>query len=152
MSAGLTEGATLLSGVSRYEAGATRSRLFDANAAIADRQAQSEAQAGAYNEELVRMKGAAIEGQQVAQIGAGNLQQRGTPAQVVASSRMINEMDAIQVRNNALRRAWGFEVQGASDRVQAGMSRAAGFFGGVGTVIGGSAEAVKQSEAAGGWW
>jgi hypothetical protein len=129
-----------------------RSRLFDANAAIADRQAQSEAQAGAYNEEMVRMKGAAVEGQQVAAIGASGLQQGGTEAKVVASTRMINEMDALTVRNNALRRAWGFEVQGASDRVQAGMERSAGFFGGVGTVIGGGAQAYSQYRQTGEWF
>jgi hypothetical protein len=152
MSAGLTAGAELFSGVSRYEAGATRARLFDANAAIADRQAQSEAQAGAYNEELVRMKGEAVEGQQVAQIGASGLQQKGTPTAVVAGTRMVNEMDALQVRNNALRRAWGFEVQGASDRTQAQMSREAGFFGGVGTVIGGGAQAYGQYRQTDSWF
>jgi hypothetical protein len=152
MSAGLTAGETLLSGVSRYEAGETRSKLFGANAEIARRQAQSEAEAGAYNEEMVRMKGAAIEGQQVAQIGAGNLQQKGTPSQVVAGTRMINEMDALQVRNNALRRAWGFEVQGASDAVQGAMASRAGVFGGLGTVIGGGAQAERQYQETGAWF
>lgn len=152
MSAGLTEGTALMEGVGRFEAGQARAGLFRANEEIAGRQAQSEAQAGAYNEEIVRMKGAATEGQQVAQIGGSGLQQKGTPAQVVAGTRMINEMDAIQTRNNALRRAWGFQVQGASDRVQAGMAERAGAFGGAGSLLSGSAQAWKQYDATGSWF
>jgi len=149
MSAGLTAGSTLMEGVGRFEAGEMRSRLFDANAAIAARQAQSEMETGAYNESMVRMKGAALEGQQVAQIGGGNLQQKGTPAQVVAGTRMINEMDALQTRNNALRRAWGFQVQQASDLVQGRMAQRAGEFGGAGTLLSGGAQAWRQYNATG---
>lgn len=152
MSSGLTASSALLSGVSRYEAGEERSRLFDANADIAKRQAQSEAEAGAYNETMVRMRGAALEGQQTAQIGANNLQQRGTPAAVVASSRMVNEMDALQTRNNALRRAWGFEVQGLNDRTQASFAQRSGEFGAVDSILTGGAKAYEQEQATGKWF
>lgn len=144
MSAGLTGASSLIQGVGAYEAGETRSRLYSANAQIATAQMQSEAQAGAYNEEMVRMKGAALTGQQTAQIGANNLQQVGTPSQVVASTSEISEMDAIQTRNNALRRAWGFEVQGASDTVQSGMAQRAGAFQGIGSILSGGAKAASQ--------
>lgn len=152
MSAGLTAAGSLQQGVGQFEAGQARSQLFKANAAVAGQQFQSEAAAGAYNEEAVRMRGAAMTGQQVAQIGASNLQQAGTPSQVVAGTREINEMDALQTRNNALRRAWGFEVQGASDQYQAGKSAQAGIMSGVGSVLAGGAKAESQYNNTGSWF
>lgn len=152
MSAGLTDASALLGGVTKYDAGEERRSLFNANAGIAQRQAQSEAAAGAYNENAIRMRGAALTGQQVAQTGAGNLQQTGTPAQVQASTAAITEMDALQTRNNALRRAWGFRVQEASDRQQAGFAQTAGEFDAAGTILGGGAEGYKQYKAAESWF
>lgn len=144
MSAGLTAGAGLMQGVGQYEAGQTRSQLFRTNAAIAGEQAQSEAEAGSVNETAVRMRGQSVQGQQIAQIGAGNLQQGGTPGQVVASSAMINEMDALQTRNNALRKAWGFQVQEVSDNFQSKQASAAGDFQGAGSILTGGAKAYDQ--------
>lgn len=149
MSAGLTESNALMSGVARYESGQQRAQLFDANKQIAERQAQSEAEAGAFNEETVRMKGAALTGQQEAQIGASGLQSKGTPAAVVAGTRMITELNALQTRNNALRRAWGFRVQGASDVVQAEMAQRAGIQGGLGSILSGSSEAARAYQQTG---
>lgn len=144
MPAALTFGADLLAGVGAYEAGKTRSLLYRANASVAAQQAQSEREAGAYGEQMVRMRGAALQGQQVAQIGASNLQQAGTPSQVVASTAMVNEMDALQTRNNALRRAWGFEVQGASDAFQSKQAATAGITRGLGSILSGGAKADEQ--------
>jgi hypothetical protein len=144
MPADLTLGASLLQGVGAYETGRTRSLLFRANASIATQQAQSEREAGAYGEQMVRMRGAALQGQQIAQIGASNLQQGGTPATVVASSALVNEMDALQTRNNALRKAWGFEVQGASDQFQSKQANTGGIISGVGSILSGGAKAYEQ--------
>lgn len=149
MSAGLTAAAGLEKGVAQYEAGETRAKLLRANQDIANEQAQSEAAAGAYNESLVRMRGAAVEGQQVAQIGANNLQQGGTPSQVVAGTRMVNEMDALQTRNNALRRAWGFQVQGASDAFQATQAARAGVGEAFGSILSGGAKSYEEYNKAG---
>jgi len=152
MSAGLTGLTSLYSAYGQYEAGKTRSELYTANAEIASRQAASEASAGAYNENVVRMHGAALQGQQVAQIGANNLQQTGTPAQVVSGTAMVNEMDALQTRNNALRRAWGFEVQGTSDQLQAELAKKSAMNEGVGSILSGGARAYDQYKSAGSWF
>jgi hypothetical protein len=127
-----------------YETGKTRSLLFRANASTAAQQAQSEREAGAYGEQMVRMRGASLQGQQIAQIGASNLQQAGSPSQVVASSAMVNEMDALQTRNNAMRKAWGFEVQAQSDTFQAKQARRGGIMSGVGSILSGGAKAYDQ--------
>lgn len=152
MSAGLTATAGLAQGVGAYEAGQTRSQLYQANAGIAAEQAQSERMAGAYNETAVRMRGQAITGQQIAQIGSSGLQQGGTPSNVVASTAAINEMDALQTRNNALRRAWGFQVQQTSDQFQAGMVGRAGTEQALGSILGGGAKAYDQYNKSGSWF
>lgn len=152
MSAGLTESNALLAGVSRYEAGQERSRLFGANAEVARRQAESEAEAGAYNASIIRMRGAARVGQIETAFGANNLQQKGTPSAVAASAAGLSELDALTTQNNALRRAWGFEVQGASDVVQERMSQEAGIEGGIGSILSGGAEGYTQYTKTGSWF
>lgn len=141
-----------MQGVGQYEAGQTRSQLLKSNTQIAGAQAISEEKAGAINEETVRMKGTALLGQQVAQTGANNLQQAGTPAQVGASTALVNEMNALQTRNNALRRAWGFQVQGASDTFQSKEAATGGDFSGAGSILAGGAKAYTQEKATGSWF
>ena len=152
MSAGLTAAGGLFQGVSQYEAGQERGSLFRANAGIAAQQYQSEMQAGSTNESRILMKGAQQTGQQVAQIGASNLQQRGTPAAVVASSAQANEIDALTTVNNARRRAYGFQVQEASDLNQASMAREAGDFNAAGSILAGGAKAYDQEHKSGSWF
>lgn len=152
MSAGLTGASALLGGVSQFEAGQERRTLFNANAGIASQQAQSEEAAGAYNESMVRRRGAQVAGQQVAAIGANNLTQGGTNANVVASTAATNELDALNTRNNALRRAWGFKVQEVSDTQQAGFAQSAGIGSGLGTILSGGAKAYTEANTAGSWF
>ena len=135
-SAGTLEGAGgILKGVSQISSGDTKANLERANAAIADQQAKSEIASGAYNANLAREKSRQVTGAQVAGIGANNLQQGGTPALVVANTARAGEEDALMVQNNALRRAWGFEVQGASDRFQASQDKLGGMLSGLGSFV-----------------
>jgi len=115
-------------------AGDTRSNLENANAEIASQQAKSEMASGAYGANLARQRGAKITGQQVSAIGANNLQQTGTPSAVVADTARASEQNALQTQNNALRRAWGFEVQGASDKVQGDLAEQGGILSGIGSL------------------
>lgn len=152
MSSSLTGAAGLFGGVAQYEAGQQRSMLFNANAGVAQQQYQSELQAGSVNESALRRKGAAVQGEQVANIGANNLQQAGTPSQVVASTAAVNEQDLLTTRNNAMRKAWGFQVQEASDQKQAAFAKATGNFSAAGTILGGGAKAYTQENETGSWF
>jgi hypothetical protein len=152
VSAGLTAAGSLYGGVAQYEAGQERRTLFGANADIASRQAISEEAAGAFNESMVRRRGEQVQGQQIANIGANNLTQGGTNAQVVASTAATNELDALTTRNNSLRKAWGFKVQEASDEQQAGFAQSAGIGSGLGSILTGGARAYTESNAAGSWF
>lgn len=141
MSAGSMIGAGgIVEGVSEFESGKSRAELMGMNADIADAQARSEESAAGQNAAAVRTKGAKLMGAQVAAIGANNLTQGGTSANVVADSARANELDALTVQNNALRRAWGFDVQAASDRYQAKVSGNAGLLSGAGSLLGAAGE------------
>lgn len=152
MSAGLTATGGLLGGVAQYESGQQKRTLFNADAGIAARQAQSEEAAGSYNETIVRQRGAQITGNQVANTGANNLQQTGTPAQVISSTAETNEMDALQTRNNAMRKAWGFQVQQESDLTQAKFAQSAGVFNAAGSILTGGSKAYTQEQGSGSWF
>lgn len=141
---GFSAGETAFKAGSQIASGNERDKLELANAGIADQQAKSEMAAGAYNTNNVRLKGKQIMGQQIAAIGANNLQQRGTPSQVVASSAQANERDALMTQNNALRRAWGFEVQGESDRIQGNLAQRGGMLSGIGSLIEGGGSMYKN--------
>lgn len=125
---------------SAIAAGNTKEALERDNVAIADQQAKSELNAGSYNAGLARKKAAMIEGNQIAAIGANNLQQRGTPATVVADTAAAQEGNALNIQNNALRKAWGFEVQGQSDEFQGRQAEVAGILSGIGDLSSGGAK------------
>ena len=129
---------------SQIAAGDTRANLERANADIASAQARSEEESGSYNANLVRQKGAQTMGAQVAAIGANNLQQAGSPSKVVADTARATEMSALTVNNNALKRAWGFQVQGASDIEQASLAKQGGLLSGIGSAIGSAGAAYND--------
>jgi hypothetical protein len=122
-----------IAGASKVASGETEANLERANAGIADQQAKSEMSAAGYNANLVRLRGGKALGQIVSGSGANNLQQGGTVQRNVEDTARATELGAITTSNNALRRAWGFEVQGASDRTQAGLDEGAGLLSGLGS-------------------
>lgn len=128
-----------------FAAGSEKDALEKANAGIADQQAKSEMASGAYNTDLARKKAAQIQGTQVSAIGANNLQQGGTNATVVADTAKAQEANALQIQNNALRRAWGFQVQGASDTFEGDLAKQQGILSGVGDLIGTGGKLYKDS-------
>ncbi len=145
---GYTEGADILGGTlkagSQFAAGKERADLERGNADIAAAQVRSEEDAGAYNANLVRQRGAKTTGAQIAATGANNLQQAGTPSQVIGDTARATELSALTTNNNALRRAWGFSVEEASDRTQASLDEQGGILSGIGTAIDTSGQAYKD--------
>lgn len=136
-------GGTALKAGGQIAAGDTRDALERANAGIADQQAKSELNAGNYNAGLARRKASMIQGSQVAAIGANGLQQRGTPAAVVSSTAQTQELNVLQTLNNSMRKAWGFEVQGASDTFQGEQAKTGGILSGIGSLASGGASAYN---------
>lgn len=83
------------------------------NQVLAERAASDAVERGRYEAGLSRMKtSSVIAKQRVAYANSGVDATVGTPADVAADTRVIGEMDAKTIQNNAAREAWGFRTQG----------------------------------------
>jgi hypothetical protein len=148
--AGIAGAGGIIKAGSAFAAGNAKSSLEMLNAGIASTQAKSEMETGAYNSNLARLRGEQVEGQQVSGIGANNLRQAGTPATVVANTAAASERNVLNVQNNALRRAWGFQVQGTSDTYQAELAKQGGMLSGIGDLTSTAGTVYKDLNTAGG--
>lgn len=108
-------------------------KLLQTNATIAGLQGRSEAQSGVESAELYRQHLNATIGKQTAQVGASNVTMSGSPLRALANTAGIGAQDISRIQTNAARKAWGFDVSAAGDRVRANQATA----GGIGNTIGG---------------
>lgn len=124
----------------RYNAAVTAD-----NAQIQKNNASLAAQAGEAQAGMSEMKtratvGAIAANQAAAGIDVGS----GSALDVRSSARELGELDAINIRSNAARTAYGYQVQSSSDtsqsqldRFQAGQDSTAGFVNAGSTILGG---------------
>lgn len=92
---------------------------LQANEAAADALAR-----GAIEASQMRMRGSAITSKQrVAYAVSGVDSTVGTPAQVMADTRAMSELDAMTIENNAAREAYGFKRHGLKFMDQAALDR-----------------------------
>lgn len=76
--------------------------------------------------------------QKVAYANSGVDPTVGTPAQAGAATRVMGEMDAQTLQNNAVREAWGFRTYGIKYQTQAQLEATHGTNRAMGTVLGGA--------------
>ncbi len=89
----------------------------------------------------VRMEGSRAIGQARADIGASGLEMSGTPAASLADIRQFSELDALMVRTNAARDAWGLRAEAAGMESAAKQTRKQSYLGAAGSFLGGAAQA-----------
>lgn len=105
---------------------------------------------GAIAEEQHRAKVRQILGTQRAIMGANNVvSSTGTPLGLLAESAQMGEEDAVRLRTNAMREAYGFGVQASSSRTRAQMYRRGGNQAAGATVLAGAANAYGMWKKAG---
>lgn len=105
-----------------FEAGQLRT-----NASLAEAQAADAVSRGGQEAERVDAQTRTLTGaQRTAFAGQGVDVSRGSAADVQANDRQLGALDAITIRNNAARAAWGFNVQASSFRSQADFAQRAG--------------------------
>jgi len=137
----------------------SQAELADYNAQVAEIQAKDAIERGAEQESNFRMGVRGMVGKQRAQIAAGNIDVHyGSAVDLQADTAFMGELDALTIRNNAAREAWGFKEQGADLRRRAEIARKEGimleqqgrearkgaYLGAVGTLIGGSTSIYAQ--------
>lgn len=81
------------------------------NQQLADYQAQDATQRGAIEEGRFRRQLAQFVGRQRNEIGSRNVELRGSALRLLEDSAQLGEEDALTIRNDAARTAWGYKNQ-----------------------------------------
>ena len=99
-------------GEAEQRAAESQADLSDYNAAVADVQAQDAEARGAIEANRFRARTRGLVGEQRAGFAAGNVDVGfGSAVDVQADAAFLGELDALTVRTNAGREAWGYRVQ-----------------------------------------
>ena len=101
--------------------------VLDYNANVADLQAQDAIERGAEAESRFRAQIRGTIGAQRAGMAANNIDVSfGSAVDVQGDAAFLGELDALTIRTNAAREAWGFKVQATNYRKQAEIARQGG--------------------------
>jgi hypothetical protein len=127
--------------------------LSDYNAGVAELQATDAIARGTDEENRYRTQVRGIVGQQRAEFAGANIDVGyGSAVDVQADAAMLGELDALQIKTNAAREAWGYKVQAEDYRRQGQIQRKTGqqlaaagnanasaaYIGAAGTALGGA--------------
>lgn len=101
-----------LGAVGQMKAGADAKETAAINAQLAGIQAEDALSRGGVEEDRYRRQIAQTAGAQKAEFGARNVKgSSGTALDILADTAMIGEEDALTIRNEAAREAWGYRWQ-----------------------------------------
>lgn len=101
--------------------------VLDLNATLADRNAADALDRGRLAENRQRGDVRGVLGaQRAAYAGSGVDLSSGSVADVQSDTARMGELDALTIRNNAAREAWGYQVEGAQLRSKAKFARQGG--------------------------
>lgn len=127
----LTIGSTLINYASQRKQanaaeaeGAYQANVYRQNAAIADMQGADAITRGAEEERRFRQGTKQIVGASRAALAAQGVDvNSGSALDVQASEMALGELDALTIRNNAAREAWGYQVDALNSRQAAKMAQ-----------------------------
>jgi hypothetical protein len=106
----------------KYQAGVERN-----NAMIAGWQAEDATQRGQIEEQRQRLATARLRGAQRAGMAANGVDiDSGSPLDILMDTAQLGELDALTIRSNAEREAYGFRSQSGNLMAQAGLTTMAG--------------------------
>jgi hypothetical protein len=135
-SAGFSAYQQIRAGKAQKEAGKAERAASDAqaelaeyNAEVANLQAQDAIERGGDEENRFRSMVRGAIGAQRAGFAAGNIAVGfGSAVDVQADAAFLGELDALQIRQNAAREAWGFKVEATDLRRRADIARKEGVY------------------------
>lgn len=120
-------GAAKQAGIAQREAAESEAELSDFNASVADAQAQDAIERGQQDESRYRSGVRDLIGSQRAGFAASGVDIGfGSAVDAQADAAFLGELDALTIRNNAAREAWGYNVQATDLRKRAEITRKAG--------------------------
>ena len=106
---------------------AIQAAVAQENARVSQEQARLALEAGTVNEQTVRLKTAGMFGAQRTAMAANGIDLgEGTATDILTTTKYMGERDALTVRDNAARAAWGYRVQANNQLNQASAYSVAG--------------------------
>lgn len=139
-------------GQAAKSAGASQAQQHEFNARVADLQAEDATARGRDEESRFRASVRGLIGsQRTGFAGQGVDVGSGSAADVQGDAAYLGELDALQIRSNAQREAWGFQVEAQDRRMAAKVARkggqaaaTAGRVGAASTVLSGSSMLLQR--------
>ena len=127
-------------------------QVAENNAVVARQNAAFAGAEGNANAERQGMKTrAAVGAMKAAQAANGIDVNSGSAVDVRSSAAELGQLDAITIRSNAARRAYGFETEAVNDQAQAALDRAGGkaaqkasYIGAASTILGGAVKGYND--------
>jgi hypothetical protein len=131
-------GGTALSSFSNMKAGREQQKMFERNAGFAEWQAADATTRGKINEKRQRQATEGVIGAQRTSLATQNVDvNAGSSLDVQADAAYLGELDALTIRSNAAKEAYGFKVQAEDYRLRGKYAKQEGDMRAVQSIIGG---------------
>ena len=145
---GLMIAATAVTGYTTYQSGQIQKKTAKYNAHIARQMAEDAKRRGEQKEYIHRQRVAALVGRQRALIGSSGVAvDEGSTMDIVADTYAMGELDALTIRNNAMREAWGQEALAVGFGFEEELGQMQATWGTGATVLGGASKVVVMRSA-----
>lgn len=123
-----------ISGAGQLQQGKLDAATGETNQRLGEAQANDALLRGSIEESQYRRQVAQVIGGQKAAFGKGNVAVSGTALNLLSDTAQIGEEDALTIRNNAARQAWGYRNQ-ANEASAWGANQKANSFGAAGRTL-----------------
>jgi hypothetical protein len=142
----LLTGFTAISGAfAQYQQGKARKIISESNKEMADIQAKAAIKGGEKAEAQSRQRYKKLLGKQRAAMAAQGISLTGGSAQdIQQETQDISELDALTIKMNAAREAFGFESRGRGFGMQGQFAQRAGTTGAISTLLTGGLKSYEQ--------
>lgn len=129
---------TLITAGSQLQSNSAAQQVYRNNQAIALMAARRAVARGNVEAQQTEMKASQAIGRQQSAYGAsGVATNAGTPVDVASQTRLVADVDAQAIRNNAASEAWGYSTEAQNIATQAKYAQRESEFGAAGTLVGG---------------
>lgn len=130
---------TLTKSVGQFQEGQDARKFYNKQAQLADWQALDAEQRGKVEEKKMRRRTEQAVGSQRVSLAAQGVDvNQGSSLDVQADASYLGELDALTIRKNAAKEAWGYRVQRDDLRYRGKLSQHEATFGMFNTILGGA--------------
>lgn len=120
----------------QHKQGEYQQDVANYNAKVGEQQAQMAEEAGVTAEQQQRTRVRQIMGaQRAAMAGSGAVVDSGSFGNILDDTAKTGELDALTIRSNAARQAWGYRTGAEITRAEGAMAKSAGNYAAMGTLL-----------------